>query len=233
MPSASAATWRVCATSRWYWPARFRTLARRTSSNSGSAPGDPPVSKRSKKTPSRSPASVVSRPSKPPACSTPWTTSAPARIRSARAGLMPGHTGALGGRQRGQALDQLRRAPRARSPCPARRWTAGRPRAGRRPRGCARCRRSRPGACPARRRPPRPPKPGRACCKLRRRRARAAPPAGLRLAGPLGGRKRSLIRTVPSRQEPELAREAIRDTHELHRAAAEVEHEAVARASSS
>ena len=49
-----------------------------------------PPSRRSKKTPSRRPASVTSSDSKPPASSTPWTTIAPARIRSARAGLIPG-----------------------------------------------------------------------------------------------------------------------------------------------
>ncbi len=79
---------RRCARSRRsYWFARFMTLARRTSSNSGGSCG---ASSRSRKIPSRSPASVASRRSKPPRRITPRTTSAPARIRSARAGLTPG-----------------------------------------------------------------------------------------------------------------------------------------------
>ena len=49
----------------------------------------------------------------------------------------------------------------------------------------------------------------------------------LRLAGPFGGRKRSLIRTVPSAPGARLAARAARHAHELQRAAAEVEHAAV------
>ena len=138
-------------------------------------------------------------------------------------GLDARHARALGRGQRRQPLHELGSA-RARSACPARRWTAGPPRAGRPPRGCARCRRCPPAAAVARR-PPRA-RATRACASSAATCSRSSSSC-LRLAGPLGGRKRSLMRTVPSGHEPS-ALSGARHAHQLQRAAAQVEHAAVA-----
>ena len=181
----------------------------------------PRASRRSKNTPSRSPASVVSRPSKPPACSTPCTTTAPARIRSARAGLMPGIAAALGGGQRGQPLHQLvERLALDHHPLHA---------VGRQPRGALRGGGEvAHGPADADQAPRRPAAPARRPARARAATCSRSSSICLRLAGPFGGRKRSLIRTVPSAPRAGLAREPVGDTHQLQRAAAEIEHAAVA-----
>ena len=84
--SARRTTCAVCAGSAWYWAARLRTEEARTSASSG---GSWPASSSSKNAPSRRPASVTSSASNPPTSITVWTTTAPARIRSPRSGLMP------------------------------------------------------------------------------------------------------------------------------------------------
>ena len=84
----------------------FSTLARRTSSNSGGA-SRTSASRRSKNTPSRRPASVVSSASKPPACSTPCTTTRARQDQVGARGLDARHARALGRGQRRQPLDQL------------------------------------------------------------------------------------------------------------------------------
>ena len=147
--SASRATCSVCAKSAWYWAARLRTDARRTSSNSGG-------SRREQRLEEDALAQAGlgglerRRSRRPPSpCR---STSAPARIRSPRSGLMPGTVAALGRRSArrarsissssasrviAEALDAVGRAARRRA-APRRR-------------GCARCRRCRRAAPPARR----------------------------------------------------------------------------------
>ena len=131
-------------------------------------------------------------PSKPPDSSTCCTTTAPARMMSPRAGLMPGT------RRRSATVMPARRSTRSSSA--SRSMTVAlhaelghaRARAAAPPRGCGSCRRCRRAA----RRPPATRR-ARACA----RRARAGAPSCLALAGPSSGRKRSVIRTAPRRQE--------------------------------
>ena len=190
--SASVATCSTCAKSASYWAARLRTVALRTSSTSGGSP-----SSVSKKTPSRRPASVASIIPKPPTSITVSTTSAPARIRSARAYLMPGTSPRSSGGRSARRLDQVAERVAGDRGSPGCRRTAARRRAARRRRGCGPCRRSRSAGRPrpATRRARSPP-----------RRGRAAPSICLRLALPPSGMKRSVIRTAPSGQErPSIA----------------------------
>ena len=98
------ATCSTCASlvrKRW---ARLVTDSRRTSSSRG---GSRSESSCSKKTPSRSPASVTSISSKPPCSIAAATTSAPPRITSPRSGLMPRTDAALRRGLAGELLDQL------------------------------------------------------------------------------------------------------------------------------
>ena len=187
-------------------------------------------SRRSKKTPSRSPASVASRPSKPPASQHALHDD---RARQDQVGARR-----LDARARSRARPRAaRRGARTSSssasrsitiPCtpldgsPAARWAAA-----------ARLRTVPP--MPTRRPPSAAAGVGQpvGLRELARRRARAAPPAAGAWPARSAGRKRSLMRTVPSAPGAGLAREAVGDAHELQRAAAEVEHAAVARASSS
>ena len=138
---------------------------------------------------------------------------------------MPGHARALGRRQRRQArCTSSSSASRSITipwtpleGSPAARWAAA-----------ARLRTVPP--IPTSRRPPapaaarQPAAPARARCATCSRSSSSC----LRLAGPFGGRKRSLISTVPTRQDPHSRGEAPAHAHELQRAAAEVEHAAVA-----
>ena len=133
MPSASAATCRVCGPSTRYCAAMFSTLARRTSSNSGSVRAARPSS-RSKNTPSRSPASVVSIASAPAARSASRTTTAPAEDQVGARGLDAGHARPLGRGQRRRAARSAPRAPRRAItvPCTPLRRQPGRALGGRR-----------------------------------------------------------------------------------------------------
>ena len=199
-----------------YWAARLTTVAWRTSSNSGSSPV--PARWRSKNTPSRRPASVTSIASKPPASSTDWTTTAPARIRSARDGLMPGtFVRSSGGSAASSSTSASSASRRSTNPCTP---NSGMP--------ASRC------AAAARLRIV-PPMPTIREPALASHGALSSSPATcsrssrscLGLAGLSSGRKRSVIRTAPSGQELELARVARGDADELHRAAAEVERDPV------
>ena len=145
-------------------------------------------------------------------------TSAPARIRSPRANLMPGTSPRSSGgssakrsisspsasRVIAEALDAVGRQPggelRGGGEVADRAADPGQPAALVQPRGAARS-------------PP--------------PRGRAAPSICLRLALPPSGMKRSVIRTAPSGHERAVDRLAVLDARELHRAAAEVEHDAL------
>ena len=141
---------------------------------------------------------------------------------SARAGLMPG-TPPRSAAGSAASARPARRARRARSRSPGRRTTAAR-----RAR-CAAGGEVADGAADARRgarRAPAPqpggaPRARRATCVAQRLDC-------LALAGSSPGRKRSVMRTAPSRQEPSSLRRAALDARRAAAAAAEVEHGAVA-----
>ncbi len=144
MPSASAATCSVCSLSTWYWPAMFSTLARRTSSNSGCclAPAEQALEEHTLAQArlgrlQRVEAARQQHPLHDDGAGQdqirPRGLDARARSRARRPAAPP-------------AAPPARPAPHARSPCPARRWTAGPRHAVRRRRGCGPSRRCPPAA---------------------------------------------------------------------------------------
>ena len=142
------------------------------------------------------------RRSRPPRAR-PRTTTAPARIRSARAGLMPGTLArSAAGSGASRSISSSSAARSITIPCtpldgrPAARWAAA-----------ARFRTVPPNPTSARagRRSPLG-EPRRACAARRPTCSRSSSQAPA-LGGPLPGRKRSVMRTVPRRQEPMSQRE--------------------------
>ena len=214
--------------------ARAAPRARRARRRCGSGgPGSPPTraarpraaagrgprSRRSKKIPSRRPASVTSSSSKPPCSIAVATTTAPPRITSPRSGLMPRTEPRLdAGLSASSSISSSSASRVSTKPCTS---TSGELQALLRRRGQVADR-----AAEARQPQAASPASHHSNSSSVRATWRRSALSCLELASS-PGRKASLTRTAPRRHRLRLAQAAVRDAHDLHAAAAHVDPEAV------
>ena len=219
MPSGELATWVRCVRSGWYEFARLQHARERGRRRTAAA-------RRAQVALEEDPLAQAGvgdlEPLAAAASIAAAITNAPARISPARPGLIPWMPRAR--RPSAASRRSAPRARRARSCTPARRSGQPAAAASRRPRGCARCRRCRPSAAAALAGSHSALESSSATCALQRL---AAACAG-------AGRRGSARSCAPCRAARSRSRRpALAHVHELHAAAAEVEHRAVVAASSS